>query len=75
VDFYCHELLLVIEVDGSSHDSQNVKKLDVDRQTILENLGVSFIRFEDEDVINNLENVINEINNRIAESRNNQTSP
>lgn len=28
VDFFCHELMLAIEVDGSSHDSENQFKLD-----------------------------------------------
>lgn len=45
VDFYCHEVQLAIEIDGSSHD--NKYDYDCRRQTILENKGVTFIRFED----------------------------
>ena len=48
VDFYCHELMLAIEIDGSSHDEK--QDYDQNRQTILENLGVRFIRFRDIDV-------------------------
>ncbi len=48
VDFYCHELMLAIEVDGSSHDEK--QDYDQNRQLILENLGVRFIRFSDIDV-------------------------
>jgi very-short-patch-repair endonuclease len=48
VDFYCHELMLAIEIDGSSHD--NKQDYDQNRQFILENLGVKFIRFRDIDV-------------------------
>ena len=61
VDFYCHELLLVIEVDGASHDSDDAKEKDLDRQARLENKGVSFLRFKDEDVINRLDAVLNAI--------------
>ena len=48
VDFYCHELMLAIEIDGSSHDEK--QDYDQNRQLILENLGVRFIRFSDIDV-------------------------
>ena len=48
VDFYCHELMLAIEIDGSSHDDK--QDYDQNRQLILENLGVRFIRFSDIDV-------------------------
>ena len=48
VDFYCHELMLAIEIDGSSHDEK--QDYDQNRQIILENLGVKFIRFKDIDV-------------------------
>ena len=48
VDFYCHELMLAIEIDGSSHDEK--QDYDQNRQFILENLGVKFLRFEDIDI-------------------------
>ncbi len=51
VDFYCHELLLAIEIDGDSH----LYKYDYDnkRQGVLEQLGVRFIRFSDIEVKQN----------------------
>src|ERR1035437_5856880 len=48
VDFFCHELRLAIEVDGSSHI--NKYKYDLRRQKKLESFGVRFVRFEDDDV-------------------------
>ncbi|WP_165750043.1 endonuclease domain-containing protein [Cellulophaga sp. Z1A5H] len=45
VDFYCHEIQLAIEIDGSSHDTQY--DYDYRRQNILETKGVECIRFED----------------------------
>ena len=45
VDFYCHELQLAIEVDGSSHDNKVV--YDQKRQKELEAYGVKFLRIDD----------------------------
>jgi very-short-patch-repair endonuclease len=56
VDFYCHELNLAIEVDGFVHDSR--QEYDLWRQKRLESLGVVFIRFQNEDVINGINEVI-----------------
>lgn len=65
VDFYCHELLLAIEIDGISHDFKYEK--DLRRQGKLENLGVHFIRFEDQEVKNNMFSVLLEIQQKIEE--------
>ena len=48
VDFYCHELMLAIEIDGNSHDFRYFE--DSKRQNKLEDEGVEFIRFSDSDV-------------------------
>ena len=52
VDFYCHEIGLVIEIDGSSHDFNYFN--DANRQGKLENYGVQFLRFSNDDVLNNM---------------------
>lgn len=52
VDFYCHELLLAIEIDGGSHEFKY--ESDVKRQGLLEKQGVEFIRFSDNDVKKNM---------------------
>ncbi len=67
VDFYCHELKLVIEIDGSSHQYDESFKDDMMRQQLIENYGVTCIRFLDSDVKNNLENVLKEICVKIDE--------
>ena len=56
VDFFCHDLMLVIEIDGISHDEKIYK--DVKRQKELENLGIKFLRFNDVDVKKNMEGVV-----------------
>jgi very-short-patch-repair endonuclease len=48
VDFFCHELMLAIEIDGSTHH-YNYEKDNV-RQKKLENFGIKVIRFDDKDV-------------------------
>ena len=48
VDFYCHELMLAIEVDGNNHDHKY--EYDSKRQNRLEKEGVRFLRLSDKEV-------------------------
>jgi len=61
VDFYCRKTNLVIEVDGGSHDYEEAVVEDRKRQKILEELGVSFLRFSDWEVKNAMSFVLGEI--------------
>lgn len=54
VDFYCKKLNLVIEVDGSSHYFGDAPIRDKERQYILESMDLEFLRFDDEDVKQNI---------------------
>ena len=65
VDFYCKELRLAIEIDGSVHYKEGHQEKDRLRQNRLESLGVRFIRFSDLDVKNNLGWVLGEIRTQI----------
>ena len=56
VDFYCHEIGLAIEIDGSSHEQSYA--YDVKRQQALEGYGVTFLRFSNEDVKKNMFSVL-----------------
>ena len=58
VDFYCKEVGLVIELDGLSHQCNEVMDLDERKKSYLESIGLKVIRFEDEDVIRDLPNVM-----------------
>ncbi|MFH1051061.1 MAG: endonuclease domain-containing protein [bacterium] len=73
VDFFCNELMLAIEIDGSSHDSNERQVEDKDRQEILEELGIRFLRFRDVEVKQNIEKVVDEIKGWIL--RNNKYFP
>ncbi len=59
VDFYCAEQKLVVEVDGSVHDSQVA--YDSERTAWLESNGLKVIRVRNEDVMYRLEAVLDEI--------------
>ena len=65
VDFYCHELLLAIEIDGITHDSKRAYEQDKRRQARIESFGVSFLRFYDHEVRENLTGVVKRIENWI----------
>jgi very-short-patch-repair endonuclease len=58
-DFYCAAARLIIEVDGDIHDYQ--KEFDDNRTRQLEDHGYCVIRFRNEMVLNNLENVLSQI--------------
>ena len=66
VDFYCSEIKLAIEIDGSSHDAKNTKAYDDLRQKLIEEFGIQFLRFTNDDIKNNLSHVLNEIETYIA---------
>ena len=60
-DFYCYELKLVIELDGDSHLAEEIKKKDIKKQKKLESLGLTVMRFKDEEVFEDIDNVIESI--------------
>ena len=61
VDFYCKDLMLAIEVDGISHYSEEANIDDNIRQREIEELGVSFLRFDDGEVRTDMQNVLRSI--------------
>jgi len=61
VDFYCHEKLLVVEVDGSIHDLAEVKERDEGREEELKNFGLPIIRFTNGEIEYDIENVLNKL--------------
>ncbi len=58
VDFYCHELKLVIELDGGIHDSIHQKEYDLGRTYELVELGLRVLRFRNEQVFESVSKVI-----------------
>lgn len=56
-DFMCKELKLIIEVDGYSHNFERQWYKDKSRQRELEEHGFTVLRFWDEEIFKDLENV------------------
>jgi phosphoribosylformimino-5-aminoimidazole carboxamide ribotide isomerase len=71
LDFYAHKIKLAIEVDGSIHSLEEVKKNDLQRQSHLESLGISFIRFSNFEVIKETDKVLLKIKSEVEKSLNN----
>lgn len=70
VDFFCHELMLAIEIDGISHTWEEVAVNDEIRQRQIESLGIRFLRFDDNDIKQNMSFVLNTIHDWIEEHKN-----
>ena len=61
LDFYCSELNLGIELDGYSHGFIEVFQNDSRKTSRMRNLGITILRFSDDQVFNDMENVLWEI--------------
>ncbi len=61
VDFFCNELMLVIEIDGYSHQIVEVFEKDVVKEQKIRSLGISLLRFTDGQIYNDMENVLRAI--------------
>ena len=60
-DFYCHEAKLIIEIDGGIHNNPENQEYDQNRTIELMKIGITVIRFTNEEVNNSLDRVINAI--------------
>ncbi|MBT3877981.1 MAG: endonuclease domain-containing protein [Candidatus Scalindua sp.] len=61
VDFYCPESRLAIEIDGGVHYYNSRVTYDKQRQEEIEALGIKVLRYTNNDVVKNLEDVLNDI--------------
>lgn len=57
-DFYCYELKLVIELDGYTHQFEEVQVKDEQKQAALEKLGLTVMRFQDNEIFKDMNNVL-----------------
>ena len=63
VDFVSRHDGLVIEVDGGYHSEPRQQEEDKLREEVLEQMGYHVIRFTNEEVLYDIENVLNQIEN------------
>jgi very-short-patch-repair endonuclease len=54
----CKELMLIIEVDGITHQFDEVIRKDQRKQAMLEAAGFTAIRFSDDEVLTNMKRVV-----------------
>ncbi|MEM6517627.1 MAG: endonuclease domain-containing protein, partial [Bacteroidota bacterium] len=62
LDFYCHKLRLSIEIDGGYHLKKEQQEKDAERTAYLNEVGITEIRFTNDLVLNNFQEVIEQIN-------------
>jgi len=71
-DYYCHELKLVIEIDGGIHLSEENQQHDKTREAGLNEYGIEIIRFTNEEVSKEIDIVIEKILLKINELKKRQ---
>ena len=69
VDFYCKELSLVIELDGASHHYEESMLNDASKEAFLKSLGLEVLRFEDNEVLGDIDNVLSVLMDYIERGR------
>jgi len=72
-DFYCHELKLVVEVDGKYHEEDDASYYDSERTKELQRYGFTVVRFSNEEVLSDVESVLMQLRDFVARLR--KTSP
>ena len=69
VDFFCPRAKLVIEVDGSQHFSDDRTEYDRIRDEYISSLGLRVLRFNNNDVLTNIDGVVERILESLEELR------
>ena len=76
LDFFCHELMLGIEIDGYSHELIEVFEKDTRKTRKMNDFGITILRFSDYQVLRDMENVLIAIEQFIMDFENKvQTHP
>ena len=68
LDFYCHETKLAIELDGGQHNEPAAQIKDEQRTRNLTSLGIRILRFWNNEVFTNTEEVIQNIYDALTSS-------
>jgi len=67
VDFACHQVKLVIEIDGDTHASEHEIEYDKQRDEYLKSCGFEVVRFSNRDVLNNEDGVFEIVRQVLAD--------
>lgn len=60
-DFYCHELRLVVELDGGVHDEVDQQEHDSNRDLVISEFGIQILRFKNEEVMLDPKKVVEKV--------------
>jgi len=60
-DFACHQIGLIIELDGSQHGEDAARRYDAERTAYLESQGYHVVRFWNAEVMDEIEAVLDTI--------------
>ena len=74
-DFYCAELNLVIELDGYSHQLEEVVAKDKQKEMAFGKYGIKVLRFNDNEVFKNINGVLKTIENFIIDCEEHTPNP
>ena len=66
-DFYCHKFKLIIELDGDYHNQEEQKQKDEVRTEVLRLNDLKIIRFKNEEVERDINQVLITIKNKIEQ--------
>ena len=69
VDFYCPAAKLVVEIDGSQHAETSHQLEDQRRSELLASLGLAVLRFDNRQVLLEMDAVLAVINSAVAERK------
>jgi very-short-patch-repair endonuclease len=69
VDFYCPAEKLAVELDGAAHYTTEGEEHDLARDEYLMNLGIKVLRYENRDVFNNIEAVLDDIKKNFKDEK------
>ncbi len=75
VDFFCNKLKLAIECDGYSHEIVEIWEKDNKKTKTLKELGIEVLRFSDEQILKDIDNVLRVIEDYIERFEKNNTHP
>ena len=67
-DFYCAKAKLVIELDGSGHDTIKGKQYDEERTAFLEEYGLTVIRIPNTEITDNFQCICEYIDHIVEQS-------
>jgi very-short-patch-repair endonuclease len=69
VDFYCHELKLVVEIDGLYHETEEQHEKDLNRTAVLEDFGIKVIRYTNEQIDTNIRKISKNLDDEVQKRR------